>query len=190
MMHTRLLSVLLAAVLASPATFAQTRPVFTPDPSALGDFIATETFEHLSSGTFADHFDIVPPIPGFVTVRLDADQPAGLSGVIFQGFQITGSSVDDQLVLFPEPLPSNVILGPIRIGGPADLLVGVIAAPAVLPRSPVVTSYTAVFQLSPVSAIPEPQTWALLAASLLALGVVARFVRARRTEQLLRQVVG
>lgn len=158
----------LAAALALSTSAALALDVtLLPDPTVTGRYAVSFEMSHGNAGSFADTFNIVSPVDGFLSFSLDSVEPVGTSGVFFQGYQVNGGQI-----IFFNNVPSHVTIDSIPItAGPQSLLVGGVAAPGATPRTPVSAGYTGTIA---VGAIPEPQTWLLMAGGLLALVVVAK----------------
>jgi hypothetical protein len=141
---------------------AQTIVTLAPSPTVAGQYQASFESDHGLAGTFADTFSFVSPVNGTFSFVLDSLQPVATSGVVFDGYEFNGGPN-----VFFNGERSNVQVGPLPVlVGPQLLLIGGVAAPALTPRTPVTAGYTGTFT---VQAIPEPQTWLLLAGGLLAL---------------------
>ena len=150
----------LAALALSASAFAQAISVI-PDPVVPGQYSATFEGTHTSAGNFADRYDFVSPVDGFISITLDSTT-FGVLSVAFEGYQLTSSP----LVFLGG---SHVEIGPLEIlEGPQLLTLGLQAAPALSPRSPALTSYTGNIIINALL-IPEPETWLLMTAGLLVL---------------------
>jgi hypothetical protein len=133
--------------------------------------------DHVLAGTFADRFSFVSPVEGFFSFELHSRGPLPTSGTLFGGYQFSGGPV---LTFrdFPSPgfsQPDDVAIEGIPVdAGPQLLLVEVVAAPGLPPRTEVSAGYTGTFS---VTAVPEPQTWLLMALGLLAVTFSMRWRR-------------
>jgi len=155
----------LAAFALSASAFAQAISVL-PDPVVPGQYSATFEGTHTSAGNFADRYDFVSPVDGFISITLDSTT-FGILSVAFEGYQLTSSP----LVFIGG---SHVEIGPLEIfEGPQLLTLGLQAAPALSPRSPALTSYAGQIIINALP-IPEPETWLLMIAGLLVLRARAR----------------
>ena len=150
---------------------AQTIVTLVPSLAVAGQYQASFESDHGLAGSFADTFSFVSPVDGTFSFVLDSLQPVDTSGVFFQGYEFNGGPI----VFFGAP--SNVQVGPLPVvAGPQLLLIGGVAAPALIARTEVTAGYTGTFT---VQAIPEPLTWLLMAGGLLALAS-RRFHKGRR----------
>lgn len=166
-MRPTAISLLAALTLSASAALAQSggSVTFLPDPTVAGRYTATFEATHLSAGAFVDVYDLVPPVDGFLSFSLDSVGPLGPAGAFFQGYQLNGGPIT-----FFDNSQSHVTVEGIQFAGGQSLLIAGVAAPAEVPRQPVTAQYIATFT---VDAVPEPQTWLLMAGGLLALGAVA-----------------
>ena len=163
-MQAAIRSVVAASALSASA-FGQAISVI-PDPVVPGQYSATFEGTHTSAGNFADRYDFGSPVDGAISITLDSTS-VGVLSVAFEGYQLTSSP----LVFLGG---SHVEIGPLEIlEGPQLLTLGLQAAPALSPRSPALTSYTGQIIINALP-IPEPETWSLMIAGLLALRARAR----------------
>jgi len=133
-------------------------------PSAEGQFTGSFQGAHSAAGNLVDRYEFVSPLSGFLSFTLDSATPTGTAGVAFLGY---GLSSGPGLVLFSSSAP-HVEVGPLAIpAGEVQLSIGFNAAPALNPDAPASTSYSGNLTVSAL-AIPEPETWLLMSAGLLA----------------------
>ena len=153
-------------VLAAAALAYLSAEAITIVPIQVGEGKYSVAFEvpHDRSDAFADMFEFVSPIDGFLTVTLDSTFIAGL-GTYFFGYQVNANPV----VLFDSNLrPDDVTIGPVPIvAGPQRVTVGVAVFPPT-PGADIPTDYSGSIAINAL-AIPEPETWLLMSVGLLAL---------------------
>jgi len=153
-------------VLAAAALAYLSAEAITIVPIQVGEGKYSVAFEvpHDRSDAFADMFEFVSPIDGFLTVTLDSTFIAGL-GTYFFGYQVNANPV----VLFDSNLrPDDVTIGPVPIvAGPQHVTVGVAVFPPT-PGADIPTDYSGSIAINAL-AIPEPETWLLMSVGLLAL---------------------
>jgi hypothetical protein len=153
-------------VLAAAALAYLSAEAITIVPIQVGEGKYSVAFEvpHDRSDAFADMFEFVSPIDGFLTVTLDSTFIAGL-GTYFFGYQVNANPV----VIFDSNLRSDdVTIGPVPIvAGPQHVTVGVAVFPPT-PGADIPTDYSGSIAINAL-AIPEPETWLLMSVGLLAL---------------------
>ena len=153
-------------VLAAAALAYLSAEAITIVPIQVGEGKYSVAFEvpHDRSDAFADMFEFVSPIDGFLTVTLDSTFIAGL-GTYFFGYQVNANPV----VIFDSNLRSDdVTIGPVPIvAGPQHVTVGV-AVFSPTPGADIPTDYSGSIAINAL-AIPEPETWLLMSVGLLAL---------------------
>ena len=152
-------------VLAAAALAYLSAEAITIVPIQVGEGKYSVAFEvpHDRSDAFADMFEFVSPIDGFLTVTLDSTFIAGL-GTYFFGYQVNANPV----VLFDSNLRSDdVTIGPVPIvAGPQHVTVGVAVFPPT-PGADIPTDYSGSIAINALP-IPEPGTWLLMSVGLLA----------------------
>ena len=153
-------------VLAAAALAYLSAEAITIVPIQVGEGKYSVAFEvpHDRSDAFADMFEFVSPIDGFLTVTLDSTFIAGL-GTYFFGYQVNANPV----VIFDSNLRSDdVTIGPVPIvAGPQHVTVGVAVFPPT-PGADIPPDYSGSIAINAL-AIPEPETWLLMSGGLLAL---------------------
>jgi hypothetical protein len=153
-------------VLAAAALAYLSAEAITIVPIQVGEGKYSVAFKvpHDRSDAFADMFEFVSPIDGFLTVTLDSTFIAGL-GTYFFGYQVNANPV----VIFDSNLRSDdVTIGPVPIvAGPQHVTVGVAVFPPT-PGADIPTDYSGSIAINAL-AIPEPETWLLMSVGLLAL---------------------
>ena len=152
-------------VLAAAALAYLSAEAITIVPIQVGEGKYSVAFEvpHDRSDAFADMFEFVSPIDGFLTVTLDSTFIAGL-GTYFFGYQVNANPV----VIFDSNLRSDdVTIGPVPIvAGPQHVTVGVAVFPPT-PGADIPTDYSGSIAINALP-IPEPGTWLLMSVGLLA----------------------
>ena len=152
-------------VLAAAALAYLSAEAITIVPIQVGEGKYSVAFEvpHDRSDAFADMFEFVSPIDGFLTVTLDSTFIAGL-GTYFFGYQVNANPV----VIFDSNLRSDdVTIGPVPIvAGPQHVTVGVAVFPPT-PGADIPTDYSGSIAIN-APPIPEPGTWLLMSVGLLA----------------------
>jgi hypothetical protein len=135
--------------------------VIFPHPFASDQYLGKFDASFSEAGLFIPTWDFVSPVDGSLSFTLRAT-----GAVQFIGYQFDHGPVTSFTTFTGnDPLVTGIPVG----AGPHSLLVGYQAAPQFPPHTPATGGFMGliVIQASP---IPEPQTWALLAAGLLALG--------------------
>lgn len=165
-MKSRLFAALVAGALASTAALAQDAPPIplTLAPAA-GGSLAT-TFERSVTGLFVDMFTFTPAsVAGTVSVRLTS-----LAGPVNFFGALLG---DDSFSFFPESGQSSFSFQSVAgTGTPLSLTVFGYGGDAAT-LTDAAGRYAGSISVQTVAVIPEPQTYALMLAGLLAVGGMA-----------------
>jgi hypothetical protein len=162
---------ILAGVLALSATGALAEDfVFTiplSGPSAASNYTAGFDVEHLVAGAFVDTFTFTPSISGWVNGSLITTSLGSYDNINFTSATLNGINY-----VFGPNGPDEFAFSPTEFAsGPLILKIFGIAGPALAAGTPITASYAGTVN---ISAIPEPETYAMMLAGLGLFGFMAR----------------
>lgn len=172
-------SIALAAILALSATgaFAENQSFTIPltGPSAVSNYTAGFNVAHLVAGAFEDTFTFTPSISGIVNGSLVTTSFNSHDNINF-----TSANLNGIVYNFSPNGPSEFAFSPTEFAtGPLILKVFGVAAPLLTAGTSIAASYGGTLNVA-VSAVPEPETYAMMLAGLGLFGFMAR--RRKKTE--------
>ncbi len=167
----------LAAALAVCASASMAENVVTnvsliENPDLPGYFTAGFTVQHMKAGSFTDIFNFTPNVEGAVSSRLITGGYTKRTNIDFTSANLGGVSPFVFTPTGPEEIGFSGLLT--NFNGLLQLTVSGIAGFGLAAGSPIAASYSGTMNVVPVTAIPEPETYALMLAGLGAVGFMAR----------------
>jgi hypothetical protein len=164
-MNMKVFPLLAALLLSASAAFA-VEVVITPDPFVPNQYLGRFDESFVESGLHIPTWEFVSPVDGTLTFTLQASGPVQFIGYQFDHGPVTGFFTFTGHDPFVTGIPVDA--------GPHSLLVGYQAAPQLPPRMPATGGFTGQITIEALAPVPEPQTWLVLLAGLLAIGFMRR----------------
>jgi len=138
-----------------------------PDASMAGSFSAGWGVTHLMSGAFTDTFSFAPDVGGTLSAALTSYAFMDSADIDFTSVMVDGQAFD----MMEDGALDLASIGPVVVNAPIVITVMGIAAPMMAAGNAIAASYSGSVS---ISAVPEPQTYALMLAGLGALAFAAR----------------
>jgi hypothetical protein len=166
-----------ALALSAASVYAENQTLDIPltGPSPTGAYTAGFEVQHIAAGAFEDTFTFTPSVGGLIKGSLVTTGALPSTNINFISGSINGIAFD-----FGGNGINEFGFTPVAFAaGPVILKLFGIAGPDLAPGTSMAGSYSGTLNIS-VSAVPEPETYAMMLAGLGLLGFVAR--RRKKTE--------
>jgi len=136
-------------------------------PSTSNTYTAGFEVRHVSAGVFEDTFTFTPSVAGFLEGSLVTTSSSGSTNINFTSGEINGVAFNFSPIGDNEWGFTNLAYS----AGPIVLKLFGVAGPGFMDGASIAASYAGTLN---VSAVPEPETWAMMLGGLGLMGFVAR----------------